>query len=105
MANYLLVYHGGKAAETPEAQATVMQAWTDWFGRLGPALVDGGTPASQSRAIGSDGTAGPVNGDAVSGYSILKADSIDRAVDLARGCPILVDGAARIEVVETLDLM
>jgi hypothetical protein len=35
MANYLLTYYGGGMPETQEEQATVMKAWTDWFGVLG----------------------------------------------------------------------
>ncbi len=39
MAKFLLVYHGGKMAETPEAQAKAMEAWGAWFGQLGPAVT------------------------------------------------------------------
>ena len=28
----------------------------------------------------------------LSGYSILKADSLDKAVDMAKGCPVLESG-------------
>ncbi len=28
-----------------------MQAWGEWLGKLGPALVDGGNPTSQSRTV------------------------------------------------------
>ncbi len=104
MANYVLVYHGGSGmAETSEEGAEVMQAWGDWFAKLGDALVDGGNPASQTRTIASDGS---VSDDAngPSGYSILKADSLDAAVALAKGCPVL-QGGASIQVVETFQAM
>lgn len=104
MANYLLVYHGGGSMPANEAeQAQVMQGWTDWFGKLGPALVDGGNPASQTRVIASDGSVGPAGSNPPSGYSVIKADGIDAAVALAKGCPIL--GSGSIEVVETIDAM
>ncbi len=103
MANYVLVYHGGSMPETPAEGAKVMQAWNDWFGALGDAVVDGGNPASRTRRIDTDGSitddpSGP------SGYSILKADALDAAVELATGCPVLPGGAS-IQVVETLDAM
>ena len=103
MANFLLTFHGGGMPETKEAQDQVMQAWTGWFGTLGDALVDGGNPVSQSRAISPDGsvmdaTHGP------SGYSIIKADSLDAAVALAKGCPVL-QGGASIVVSETFPAM
>jgi len=31
-------------------------------------------------------------GTPATGYSILKADSLDKAVDLAKGCPVLTSG-------------
>lgn len=103
MANYVLVYHGGGMPDSPEEGAKVMQAWTEWFGRIGDALVDGGNPASKTRTIAPDGS---VSDDASgpSGYSIIRADSLDAAVALARGCPVLTGGAS-IQVVETFDAM
>ncbi len=103
MANYLLVYHGGSMPETETAQAEVMQAWTDWFTKLGPALVDGGNPASRTKHIAGDGS---VSDDASgpSGYSIISADSIDAAVALAKECPVL-GGGSTIQVVETFAAM
>ena len=49
--NYLLVYHGGSMPESQEEGAKVMQAWTEWFGSIGDALVDGGNPASATKTI------------------------------------------------------
>jgi len=103
MANYVLVYHGGGMPETPEAGAKVMQAWNDWFHELGDAVVDGGNPASATRTIATDGSVSD-DPSGPSGYSILKADSLDAAVELAKGCPVLAGGAS-IQVVETFDAM
>lgn len=105
MAKYLLVYHGGgPMPATPEDQAAVMKAWTDWFASLGPAVADAGNPASQSRTIAADGSVGGASADPPTGYSILSADSIDAAVELAKGCPNLTDGGT-VEVVETFEVM
>jgi hypothetical protein len=104
MANYLLVYHGGSMPEGEAAQAQVMKAWTGWFEQLGPALVDGGNPASLTKVIGTDGSVADGGPTSPSGYSIIKADGIAAAVALAKGCPVL-GGGAMIEVVETFDAM
>ena len=40
----------------------------------------------------------------VSGYSLIKADSLDAAVKLARECPVL-SGGGSIEVAETFNAM
>ena len=102
MANYLLVYHGGGRPQSPEDQATSMRAWTEWFGLLGGAVVDRGNPAGQTKRIGSTGSVADDAGGP-SGYSIIKADSIDQAVSLAKGCPVLA-GGGQLQVVETLEL-
>jgi hypothetical protein len=104
MANYLLVYHGGGMPASPEEGAKIMKAWTDWFGVLGGALVDGGNPVSQVRTIASNGSVSDGGVNPSSGYSVIKADSLDAAVALAKGCPVL-GGGASIEVAETLNAM
>ena len=104
MANYLLVFHGGSMPETQEEGAKVMKAWTDWFAEIGDALVDGGNPASQTREIASNGSVSKVESGAPTGYSIIKADDIDAAVKIAKGCPVL-QGGASLQVVETFNAM
>ena len=103
MANYLLTYFGGGMPETEEEQAQVMQAWTAWFGKLGDALVDGGNPTSQSRAISPDGSVMDAT-TAPTGYSIIRADSFDAAIEAAKGCPVLAGGSS-IVVSETFAVM
>jgi hypothetical protein len=104
MANFLLVFHGGSMPESQEEGAKVMQAWTDWFGVLGDKLVDAGNPVSNVRTIASDGSVTDGGTNPSSGYSVIKADSLDAAVALAKGCPVLLGGAA-VEVAETFEVM
>jgi hypothetical protein len=104
MANFVLLYHGGNMPETPEEGAKVMTAWTDWFGVLGDALIDGGNPVSQVKTIHPNGTVTDGGASSPSGYSVIKADSLDHAVKLAKGCPVL-QGGASVEVAETFNAM
>jgi hypothetical protein len=104
MAKYLLLYEGGSMPETEEAQAAVMQAWDAWFHQLGGAVADGGNPFTPaSNRVGPDGSISAGAG-AASGYSIIEADSLAAATDLAKGCPVLAGGAS-IGVYETFDVM
>jgi len=104
MANFLLTFHGGgPMPATKEEQDQVMKSWTDWFGALGDSLVDGGNPISQARAISPDGSVMEAT-SAPSGYSILKADSLDQAVALSKGCPVLAGGST-VLVSETFPVM
>ena len=105
MPNYLLAYHGGKMPETNDAQAQVRAAWEKWMRAIGPALIDGGNPVGKSSTMESKGKVGAGAGpNPVSGYSVLKADSLEAAIKLAQGCPVLQSGAS-IEVCETFDVM
>lgn len=101
MEKYLLVYHGGGGiAATPEAQQAAMAEWTNWFTSLGAAVVDGGNPVAKTQAVG----AGVPASSGVSGYSVLRADSLEAAVKMAQGCPVLGAGGG-IEVCETMNVM
>jgi hypothetical protein len=102
MANFVLAYKGGSMAETPEAQEAAMQAWMGWFGTLGTAVVEGGNPFGASTAVKSDGSRAAATA-ALTGYSVLQADSIDAAADLAKGCPVLASGGT-VEVYEALPM-
>ena len=58
-----------------------------------------------AKSIASDGSVsdGPA-GSMASGYSIIQADSLDAAVDMAKGCSFLQSGA-EISVFETFPVM
>ena len=106
MANFLLLYTGGSMPESPAEQEAVMQAWGAWYGKIGNNLVDGGNPFTpKAKSISSNGNVseGPV-GELATGYTIIKADSLDAAVAVARECPVL-QGGSKITVYETFPVM
>ena len=103
MTNYVLAYRGGGMPETEEQQA-VLGAWGTWYENLGSAVVDGGNPFGPSKSVASDGKISDGAGSRLSGYTVLRADSLDAAADLAKGCPVLTSGG-EVEVYETFDVM
>jgi hypothetical protein len=97
--------------------------WRDAAGALGPAAVDPGNPVGLARPIAYHSshvamTRACLSGlcrrwlretegggaNQVSGYSVIKADSLDVAVALAGRFPIL-DGNGSIDVCERFDPM
>ncbi len=88
MSKYLLIYKADQdaaaqlAQATPEQQAAGMEAWMQWFGKVGPALVDGGSPLTS--VSGADPTVG--------GYSIVEADDAAALAALLEGHPHLEVG-------------
>jgi hypothetical protein len=104
MAKYALVFHGGGMPETEEEGAKIMAAWGTWMEGLGSALTDPGNPFGNSTTIQSDGSTVAGGGaNPATGYTLLEADSLDAAVALAKGCPILASGGS-VEVAEALDM-
>ena len=105
MANFVLLYSGGSMPQTEAEVASVMQAWGVWYGQLGAAVVDGGNPFTpMAKSIAGDGTVsdGPV-GVLATGYTIVKADSLDAAAGMAKSCPVL-HGGGQITVYETIEM-
>jgi hypothetical protein len=104
MSKYLLLYEGGSMPESDAERDAAMKAWDSWFHTLGGAVVDGGNPFTPtSKKISGDGSIKDGAGSGT-GYSILEADSLAAATDLAKGCPVL-QGGASIGVYETLEVM
>jgi hypothetical protein len=59
----------------------------------------------RTKTITSKGSVSEGGGqNPVSGYSMIKADDLDSAVKMARGCPVLESGGS-IEVAETVNAM
>jgi hypothetical protein len=102
MGKYVLAYKGGGMAATEEERNASMEKWGAWFGSLGGAVADMGAPFSGSAAVtagGGNGTAG----SGLTGYSVVTAGSLDDAVGIAEGCPILDDGGS-VDVYEAMEM-
>ena len=104
MANYLLAYKGGGMAESDAEREAVMAAWGTWFGSLGQAIVDAGNPFGPSATIANGGSVSEGAQSALTGYSVLSADSLAAASELVKGCPVLAAGG-EVEVYETFPVM
>ena len=92
--------------ESEDEIAKELKAWEVWYTNLGKAVADPGnpiTPAKKkiaSNGAVSDGSIAPT----ATGYTIVEAKSIDDAVKMAKGCPVLKSGA-EVSVFETFEVM
>ena len=103
MSNYVFAYHGGKMPESPEEGARHMAKWKAWVGGLGDALVDPGTPLGKSKTVSSGGVSDDGGSNPLLGFSIVKADSMDAALEMAKECPFLEIGGT-LEVAEMMEM-
>jgi len=102
MAEFIFAYHGGKKPDTPEAGAEVTAKWQKWMDSLGDALVNPGSPVGLSKTVTASGVAGNGGSNPLDGFSIVVADSIEQAVEMAKGCPHLESGS--VEVAEVVGM-
>lgn len=104
MSKYLFIYHGGKAPDTDEEHTKVMDAWGQWLGSMGTAVIDGGNPVGQSTTINSNRKVESNGGtNPVSGYSLIEASDIEDAIAKGKQCPIFESGGS-IELAEAFDM-
>ncbi len=98
----MFAYSGGNGVAADEAERDAQMAkWGQWFGQLGSAVVDGGAPTGIAKTVGSGGSVSDGGSRSLTGYSIVSAASLDSAVELAKGCPVLEVGGA-VDVYEAI---
>ena len=103
MPNFVFAYHGGNKPESPEEGAELMARWKAWVDGLGDAMVNPGTPLGKSKTVSSSGVTDDGGSNPLNGFSIVDADSMDAALEIAKGCPFLeTDGT--IEVAEAMQM-
>src|SRR3990172_12184753 len=100
MSNYIIAYHGGKKFENPEEEAKHMAKFQAWVGSLGDAVVNPGTPLGKSKTVSSSSVSDGGRLNPLKGYSIVKAESMDAALEMAKRCPHLDIGT--VEVAEVM---
>jgi hypothetical protein len=103
MPEFVLAYHDvGKMPDSPEAGAKAMEDWKAWVSDLGDAVVNPGTPLRMSKFVSLEGVTDGSGSSPLTGFSILKADDMDAALEMAKSCPYLEMGT--IEVAEVVDM-
>jgi hypothetical protein len=113
MAKFLFVYRRGSDAAnkmTPEEMQQHMQKWHTWIGEglekgwildRGNALTQEGRVVNAKRIV----LDGPFveSKEIVGGYSIIQADTIVAAAEMAKSCPALLTGGS-VEIRPLADL-
>ena len=104
MAKFIYLYRGPSIELRPEEGAERQIAFAAWMEKLGPALIDVGSPFGPSTSIRDDGSEGAA-GDLI-GYSIVEADDLAAAKAFTDGLPFLSnsDGECAVEIFELLPM-
>jgi len=104
MSDYLFLYRGGDRSGSAEQRQQVMQRWIAWMQDLGAKghLKEAGEPLEDAgkvvtnRTIVTDGPFAEMK-DLVCGFTIVTANSLEQAAEIASGCPIF-DAGGFVEV-------
>ncbi len=109
MKEFLFVFRNDfKAVPTgsPEEMQAMMKKWMDWIGGIaaqnklvdrGNRLMSGGNVVKANKVV-TDGPYTEIK-ELIGGYTLVKADSLAEATEMAHGCPILGIGG-NVEVRE-----
>ena len=104
MPNYVFAYSGGKGVSEDEAERNEQYAqWGRWFEALGSAVVEGGAAMGIGKTVGPGGSVSDGGSRGLTGYSIVSAETLDTAVELAKGCPVIEVGGA-VDVYEAIGM-
>lgn len=103
MARFVFAYHGGPRSMSAEEGQAHMGRWMAWMNGLGDAVVDRGLPLGKSMTVGPDGVAEGGGTNPLSGFTIVEADDMPTALEMAKRCPH-VDIGGTIEVAPALDM-
>ena len=80
--------------------AGTVAEWQAWFGGLGSALVDIGNAVTEYASLGEVGG----SGSRMIAYSVVSAEDMDRALALAKDCPVLRVGGG-VEVGPVMEVV
>ena len=107
MDEFLLImrHQDGEKVASPEQMQTWMKQTMDWIGGIAAQNKfsgGNGLPFDSARVVHHNNvvTNGPFGEikETIGGYVIVKAKSIDEAVEFAKGCPVLQGDGNTVEV-------
>ena len=106
MTKFMVLYRSSTSARdqmasaTPEQMKAGKEAWMQWAGKAGDAVVDLGAPLAPAAHLG------PGSSDAgeISGYSIMQADSAAALGGVLDGHPHLSMPGNSIDVLDLLSM-
>src|ERR1700742_3027475 len=110
MKEFLMIYRNEAMPEakySPDEMQAILKQWENWMG----SIAAQNKLVSQGNRLGSEGatvkpgnvvTDGPYAEikEFIGGYTMIKADTLQEAVEIAKGCPILhVGGNVEVRAV------
>jgi hypothetical protein len=99
MPQYAITYLGGDQPSTSEEAEQHFAEYKEWLSSLGDSAVSPANPFRDTSTVHPDGTVTPGSTTSMSGYTVIEADSMETALEIAKACPFLDIGGS-LEVSE-----
>ena len=96
MPNFIITYHSEPVEMSPEEGQAHRAEYQKWIMNLGDAAVSPMNPLKAVKTITRDGETDGGGDGFMMGYTIIKADDMDAAMEITRSCPFLVMGSLRV---------
>ncbi len=102
MKKFAFAYYSEPKFKSQEEGANYMKKWETWAGGLGKALVYPGVPLKRAKTLSSNSVSDDGRSNRLTGFSIVEADSMEAAIEMAKGCPHLEHGT--VDVAEAMEM-
>jgi hypothetical protein len=103
MTQFVFVYLGGNHPANPAEAEKHFSKYMQWLTSLGDAVISPTIPLKDTHTVSPDGAVREGGSSAMSGFSIIEADSINDALKIAQDCPFLEIGGT-LEVSELMQM-
>ena len=103
MARYIITYLGGEQPSDPKVAEEHMERYREWLRSLGDAIVSALNPLKDTHVIASDGETSEGSSTAMSGFTVVEANSLGAVLEMSKSCPFLEIGGS-LEVSELMQI-
>ncbi len=103
MNHYIITYLGGEHPQNPEEGQKHFEAYQKWLGSLGDAVIKAMVPFQNVHTVHPDGSVSEGSSTAMSGHTIVQAESISQALAYSKSCPFLAINGS-LEVAEIVPM-
>ena len=103
MDQYIITYLGGDQPSSPEEGRRHFAKYQEWLSSLGDSIIKPMVPFKNIHTVASGGMVSAGSSVAMTGHTIIQADSIEQAILFAKSCPFL-DIKGSLEVAELVQM-
>ena len=103
MSQFMITYLGGDRPASPEAGQLHMAKYREWLSSLGDSAVSPANPLKGTTTVNSDGSVTAGGTTSMSGFTIVEAETMEAALEIAKACPFL-DVGGSLEVSELMQM-